>query len=196
MRPRLLLAGLAVVAALLAGTGIVLWNGFESQPGQTASIGGPFHLVGPGGKPVSDRDFRGRYMLVYFGYTTCPDLCPTTLSEVASAMDKLGPKAARVQPLFITVDPARDTPDVVRQYTAAFTPLLEGLTGTPEQVRAVAEAYRVYYARHDTGPGPNDYSMDHSSVLYLMGPDGSFIAPIRADETGTAMAADLDKRVS
>ncbi len=196
-KPRLsrpAIAGLAVVAALLAGAGAVLWDG-GSGPA-TPSIGGAFILAGPDGKPVSDRDFRGRYMLVYFGYTTCPDVCPTTLSEMASAMDKLGPKAARVQPIFITVDPARDTPGVVRQYTAAFSPRLEGLTGTPEQIKAVAQEYRVYYARHDTGPGPNDYSMDHSSVLYLMGPDGAFLAPLRADEDGATMAADIAKHVS
>ncbi len=192
--PRLAIAGLAVVAALLVGAGVLLWDGGDtpSQP----SIGGAFTLAGPDGKPVTDRDFRGRYMLVYFGYTTCPDVCPTTLSEMASALDKLGPKAARVQPLFITVDPARDTPAVMRQYTAAFSPRLEGLTGTPEQVKAVAQEYRVYYARHDTGPGPNEYSMDHSSVLYLMGPDGAFVAPLRADEDAAAMAADIAKHVS
>jgi len=192
--PRLAIAGLAVVAALLVGAGVLLLDGGDTptQP----SIGGAFTLAGPDGKPVTDRDFRGRYMLVYFGYTTCPDVCPTTLSEMASALDKLGPKAARVQPLFITVDPARDTPAVMRQYTAAFSPRLEGLTGTPEQVKAVAQEYRVYYARHDTGPGPNDYGMDHSSVLYLMGPDGAFVAPLRADEDAAAMAADIAKHVS
>ncbi len=101
-----------------------------------------------------------------------------------------------MQPLFITVDPKRDTPAVVKQYAAAFSPRLVGLTGSPEQIAAAAKAYRVYYAEHRTGPGPDDYSMDHSSVLYLMAPNGRFIAPLRADQTGTEMAATLEKLVS
>ena len=135
-------------------------------------------------------------MLVYFGYTFCPDVCPTTLNEVADAMDKLGPKADRVQPIFISVDPKRDTPEVVKQYAAAFGSRLIGLTGTAEQIAAVAKEYRVYYAERRTGPGPNDYSMDHSSVLYLMDPDGKFVAPIRPDENGTEMAADISRLMS
>jgi protein SCO1/2 len=108
-------------------------------------------------------------------------------------MDKLGPEAGRVQPVFITVDPKRDTPAVVRQYAAAFGPKVQGLTGTDEEIAKVAKEYRVYYAEHRTGPGPNDYSMDHSSVLYLMGPNGSFIAPVRADQSGDEMAASLKR---
>jgi protein SCO1 len=130
---------------------------------------------------------------VYFGYTFCPDVCPTTLGAVADAMDKLGPAASRIQPLFITVDPKRDTPPVVRQYAAAFGPRIIGLTGTPEEIAAVAKAYRVYYAEHRTGNGPDDYSMDHSSVLYLMNPNGGFVAPVRADLSGDEIAANLKK---
>jgi protein SCO1/2 len=182
-----------LVAVLLLGTGAFVWlNG-----GGTASlVGGPFTLQDGSGKQVTDRDFRGKFMLVYFGYTFCPDVCPTTLNEVADALDRLGPKADRVQPIFITVDPKRDTPVVVKQYVAAFTPRLIGLTGTPEQVAQAAQAYRVYYAEHRTGPGPDDYSMDHSSILYLMGPDGKFVAPIRADESGSQMADDLARFIS
>ena len=175
-----------VLAVILIGVGGFVWlSGGTGAP----TIGGPFTLEDGNGKTVTDLVFRGKYMLVYFGYTFCPDVCPTTLNSVADAMDKLGPKAAKVQPLFITVDPERDKPDVVKQYTAAFAPQLVGLTGTPEQIAAVARAYRVYYAKHATGPGPNDYSMDHSSILYLMGPDGRFIAPIQAEQSGDAMAA-------
>ena len=135
-------------------------------------------------------------MLVYFGYTFCPDVCPTTLNEVSDALDRLGGKADRLQAIFITVDPKRDTPAAVKQYVAAFTPRLIGLTGSDEQIAKVAQEYRVYYAEHRTGSGPNDYTMDHSSVLYLMGPDGKFIAPIRADVDGAKMAADLDRLMS
>jgi protein SCO1 len=191
--PRMLYATLSLLfAVLLAGAGGFLWlsgNGARSP----IAIGGPFALEDGSGKPVTDRDFRGKYMLVYFGYTFCPDVCPTTLTAVADAMDRLGPEASRIRPLFITVDPKRDTPAVVKQYAAAFGPSIEGLTGTAAQIAQVAREYRVYYAEHRTGPGLDDYSMDHSSVLYLMGPDGAFVAPMRADQSGDEIAANLKK---
>jgi protein SCO1 len=193
-RPALIYGSIGLIATLLIlGTGAFVWL---TQGGTASLVGGPFTLENGSGQQVTDRNFRGKYMLVYFGYTFCPDVCPTTLSEVADAMDNLGGKADRLQPIFISVDPKRDTPDVVKQYAAAFGPRLIGLTGTPEQIAAVAKEYRVYYAEHRTGPGPNDYSMDHSSVLYLMGPDGKFVAPIRSDENSTEMAADLNRLIS
>ena len=135
-------------------------------------------------------------MLVYFGYTYCPDVCPTTLNAVAAALDKLGPKAKDLAPIFITVDPHRDTPAVMKRYTAAFSPALIGLTGTPEEIAEVAKEYRVYYAKHVTGPGPDDYSMDHSSIIYLMGPNGQFIAPIDAEGSAQQMAEKISKDMS
>jgi protein SCO1 len=185
--------GLLLAILLLATGGYLFLSG--SQPA-ALTVGGPFSLIDGNGKPVTDRTWRGKYMLVYFGYTFCPDVCPTTLTSVAAALDKLGPKADQIQPLFITVDPKRDTPAVVKQYAAAFSPRVIGLTGTPEQIAAAAKEYRVYYAEHRTGPGPDDYSMDHSSVLYLMGPDGRFIAPVRADQDGPEIAAALTKLMS
>ena len=182
-----------LAAVLILGTGAFFWL---SGGGTASLVGGPFVLQDGNGKQVTDRDFRGKYMLVYFGYTFCPDVCPTTLNEVSEALDHLGAKADKLQPIFITVDPKRDTPAVVKQYVAAFTPKLLGLTGTADEIAKVANEYRVYYAEHRTGPGPNDYTMDHSSVLYLMGPDGQFIAPIRTDETGPEIAADLGKLIS
>jgi protein SCO1/2 len=182
-----------LLAVLLLGAGGFLWLSSNGGGGGPLGIGGPFTLQDGNSKQVTDKDFRGKYMLVYFGYTFCPDVCPTTLNAVADAMDKLGPAAARVQPLFITVDPKRDTPAVVKQYAAAFGPNIEGLTGTPDEIANVAKEYRVYYAEHRTGPGPDDYSMDHSSVLYLMSPTGGFIAPIRADQSGDEIAANLKK---
>jgi protein SCO1 len=181
-----------LLAVLLLGAGGLLW--LQGSGGNSPiSIGGPFTLEDGSGKTVTDRDFRGKYMLVYFGYTFCPDVCPTTLNAVADAMDKLGPASANVRPLFITVDPKRDTPAVVKQYAAAFGPNIEGLTGTAEQIAQIAKEYRVYYAEHRSGPGPDDYSMDHSSVLYLMGPEGNFVAPLRTDQSGAEMAANLKK---
>jgi protein SCO1 len=182
-----------LLATLLIGAGGFLWLSSSGGGGGGLGIGGPFTLQDGNGKPVTDQNFHGKYMLVYFGYTFCPDVCPTTLNAVADAMDKLGPAASRIQPLFITVDPKRDTPPVVKQYAAAFGPSIQGLTGTPEEIAVVAKEYRVYYAEHRTGPGPDDYSMDHSSVLYLMGPAGNFIAPVRADQSGDEIAANLKK---
>ncbi|MEJ0016721.1 MAG: SCO family protein [Acetobacteraceae bacterium] len=192
-RPAFLYGLIAVVVAvLILATGSFLWL---SRGGNAGLVGGPFTLQDGNGKPVTDRDFRGKYLLVYFGYTFCPDVCPTTLTEVAEALDHLGPKADQLRAVFITVDPKRDTPAVMKQYVASF-PRLVGLTGAPEQIADVAQKYRVYYAEHRTGTGPNDYTMDHSSVLYLMGPDGRFIAPIRADAEGSQMAADLARLMS
>jgi len=190
-----LYAGIGVLlAVLLVGTGAYIWLGGSRSA--VGGIGGPFTLVNGNGKQVTDRDFRGKYMLVYFGYTFCPDVCPTTLNSVADALDKLGPRAANIAPLFITVDPKRDTPEVVKQYAAAFGTRIVGLTGSVDQIKAVAKSYRVYYAPHRTGDGPDDYTMDHSSVLYLMGPDGNFIAPVRAEQSGADMAAALTKAMS
>ena len=186
------LAGL-MLALLLLGAGGFLWlNGSQLAP----VIGGPFTLQDGDGHTVTDRDLHGKYLLVYFGYTFCPDVCPTTLTAVADAVDKLGAKADQLQPLFITVDPKRDNAATVKQYAASFTPRLIGLTGTPDQIATVAREYRVYHVEHRTGPGPNDYSIDHSSILYLMAPDGRFIAPIDADQSGDQIAAAIRKLTS
>lgn len=138
-----------------------------------ASVGGPFTLVDQDGRTVTDADFRGRYMLIYFGFTYCPDVCPTELQVMAQAVDALGDRAKEVQPILITVDPERDTPKQLAGYVPLFHPDLTGLTGTPEQIAEVARAYRVYYAKAEQEDG--DYTMDHSSYIYLMGPDGGFI---------------------
>jgi protein SCO1/2 len=183
-----------VLAALLIGTGAFLWV-TGANPGKSM-IGGPFSLVNGDGRPVTDQDFRGKYLLIYFGFTFCPDVCPTSLNTLADALDRVGAKADRIQAVFITVDPKRDDPAAVKQYAAAFGTRIIGLTGTQAQIDAVAKAYRVYYRENRTGPGPNDYSMDHSSILYLMGPDGTFITPIRAEQPPEAIAATLSKLVS
>ncbi len=188
---------LAVVAlVVVALAGITGWTLFgRTEPPPEVQIGGAFSLLDKDGRGVTDRDLRGRYALVYFGYTFCPDVCPTTLNAVAAAVDLLGPQA-KLTPVFITVDPRRDTPKVVGDYVAAFSPRLLGLTGTPEQVAAATSAYRVYAAPHRTGPGPNDYTMDHTSLLYLMAPDGRFVAPIRADQAPAAMAQDIKRNMT
>jgi protein SCO1/2 len=195
-RPRRALPGFAIAAAALLVLVLVGAGAVWLTQGGGPTIGGPFKLVNGEGRPVTDRDFRGHYLLVYFGYTFCPDVCPTTLNQVAEALDKLGPKGAAVQPLFITVDPKRDTPQVVGQYVEAFSPRLVGLTGTPEEIAKVAREYRVYYAIHKNADAPGDYTVDHSSILYLMSPSGAFIAPIRADQSGADMAKDIARHLS
>ena len=176
-------AGLLLVLAVVAAVALV--------PSSYDGIGGPFRLVGGDSKAVTDRDFRGHWMLVYFGYTFCPDVCPTTLTQVAAALDQLGPDADKVRPVFITIDPKRDTPAVVQSYVASFSPRLVGLTGTPEQIAQVETAYRVFALERRTGAGVNDYTMDHSSILYLVGPNGRFVGPLSAEATAADLAAKL-----
>jgi protein SCO1/2 len=177
MRRAHYLVGALAVVIVMAGAAVLLRPGGGSRAGGGVQIGGPFALVNGAGKTVTDRDFRGRFMLVYFGYTHCPDVCPTTLSDMASAMDKL-PKAsrARVAPVFITVDPARDTPALIGDYAQAFGSEIVGLTGSDAAVAAAEAAYHVYAAKHPLAHG--DYGMDHSSIMYVMGPDGGFLGVI------------------
>jgi protein SCO1/2 len=183
-----------VFAVFLLGAGAMLW--LTSAPPTAPAIGGPFSLTGGDGATVTEQDLKGRYALIYFGYTACPDVCPTTLQEIVRAMAALGARAEDIQPVFITVDPARDTPDAMAAYTKAFGGHILGLTGSAAAIDAVEKEFHVYAARRRTGPNPGDYTVDHSSVLYLMGPDGRFLAPIRADEPGPAMAADIAKHLS
>ncbi len=171
-RRMMLLAPAGVLAAGLAG--VAAWSRLRPDPSApVASIGGPFTLLDGNGHTVTDRDFRGRWMLVYFGYTHCPDACPTALQDMATALDDLGDKRRDVAPVFITVDPERDTPAVMKDYVANFGPGIVGLSGTPDAVAQAAREYRVYYAKHPTTDG---YDMDHSSIIYLMDPQGRFVA--------------------
>ena len=137
-------------------------------------VGGPFTLIDQTGKPRSDTDFRGTLLLVFFGYTTCPDICPTELMQIGLAVDKLGAAADQVQPLFISVDPERDTPEVLAPYVAQFHPRLIGLTGTPTEIRAVADAYKAYYAKYLPADGAV-YLIDHTGFVYLMGRAGEYL---------------------
>lgn len=198
-RIRKLLWAAAGVAALLLA--IALWHerSGEIAPGPPAgapSIGGPFALVDHTGRAVTDADFRGKYLLVYFGYTYCPDICPTTLQVVTQALDALGVAAAKIQPLLITVDPARDTARVLAAYVRHFHPSLIGLTGTPAQIARAAKAYRIYYARGGDDASDEDYLMDHSSILYLMGPDGGYLTHFTSGIDPDTLAAKLRGYVS
>jgi len=137
-------------------------------------IGGPFALVDHTGRPRTEADFRGKLLLVYFGFTYCPDICPTDLQDITLALDRLGPAADAVQPLFITVDPERDTAEHLKDYIALFHPQLIGLTGDAAAIRKAADAYKVYYAKVPNARG-DDYTVDHSAFIYVMGADGAYL---------------------
>jgi cytochrome oxidase Cu insertion factor (SCO1/SenC/PrrC family) len=190
-----------LIALVLLGTGAYFEtrpspgraNGGVSLPGGV-TVGGPFSLIDDTGKPVTDATYHGRWMLVYFGYTFCPDVCPTELQTIAGALDKIGPLAKNVAPLFITVDPERDTQTAMAQYVKLFDDRIVGLTGTPAQIAAAAKAYRVYYAK-TTPKDSSTYLMDHSSFMYLMGPDGRlrtlFPQGLSADKLADALRAQM-----
>ena len=176
---------LALVLAAALG-GFAAWRYFnrgDQMAGMGAEqlqLGGPFTLVDQTGRTVTDKDFAGKLMLVYFGYTFCPDVCPTELANMAAAYDLLTPaERKQVQLVFITVDPERDTTQVLKDYVGNFGNDMVGLGGTAEQVKAAAKAYRVYYARSKETAGSSDYLMDHSGFVYLMGRDGRYRAHFR-----------------
>jgi len=178
---RILLAAFALVA--LSGTGALILRTADLSPGASASaaIGGPFALTAADRSVVSDQSYRGRWLLVYFGYTRCPSICPTTLAAVAQVLKKLGPLAAKLQPVFISIDPERDTPEAVGAFTRAFDPRILGLTGTPSEIAAVAKEYRVFYKKLP-GPDPDTYLMEHSSYLYLLDPAGHYVTLFTEDQ--------------
>jgi protein SCO1 len=185
-----------IFAAFLGGLvlffgAIIFVTGRTPSPiGQAiASVGGPFRLEDQNGKPVSEADMKGRPFLVFFGFTHCPDICPTTLFEMSQVMKALGPDADRAGALFITVDPERDTPGVMKDYLSNFDPHLRGLTGNRVAVDAAIRAYRVYAKKVPLQNG--DYTMDHTAVVYLMDKDGNFVAPFDVSRTPEAEAADL-----
>jgi protein SCO1 len=141
-----------------------------------ALIGGPFSLIDHTGKRVTDQDFKGRYLLVFFGYTFCPDICPSGLQVISAALDQLGPDGAKITPVFVTIDPARDSAAKLAAYVASFHPRLVGLTGTNGEIASAVKAYRVFAKPVPDERDPSAYTMDHSSIAYLMGPDGALVA--------------------
>jgi cytochrome oxidase Cu insertion factor (SCO1/SenC/PrrC family) len=192
--------GVALVCLLLAlgiiGAGV--WRGGLLSQAAPA-IGGSFALTDQFGKPRTDADFRGHYMLVFFGFTNCPDICPVELQTISDALDQLDAKqAANVTPIFITVDPERDTPEALRTYVANFHQRLVALTGSVESIGTVAKAYRVYYAKATGTNAPSDpsaYILDHTAVVYLMGPQGEYVTHFSPGTTAQDMAADLRNRL-
>lgn len=188
------------VAVIIGIGGRLAWDHFQKpenigSPVAGALIGGPFELVDHTGKTVTQDTYKGKYMLIYFGYTYCPDVCPTELQDMTTALEALGDKAKRVQPIFITVDPQRDTPEVMAEYVSNFYPGMVGLTGSEKQVAAAAKAYRIYYAKVAESEHDPDYLMDHSSVMYLMDGEGKLAAYFNSKMSPEDMAKAIAERL-
>jgi protein SCO1/2 len=192
---RLLVIFTAFFAGLVLCLGVILFVGRGTGTGaiQSAAIGGPFRLIDQDGKSFSDQDLKGKTFLVFFGFTHCPDVCPTTLFELSEILRALGRDADRTAALFISVDPERDTPEAMRDYLASFDPHVHGLTGDAAALAAVAKAYRVYYKKVPLDGG--DYTMDHTAIVYLMDKDGRFVSPFSMKRTADAAAEDLRKHL-
>jgi protein SCO1/2 len=196
MRARLIafiIAGFLIGA--LAGAAVLFVTtpkgGQTVQSSGTALVGGPFSLTSTDGKTVTDRDFSGRYMLVFFGFTHCPDICPTSLFEISEVLKAMGKDADRVNAYFVSVDPERDTATAMKEYLSSFDPHLKGLTGDPEAVAKVLAEYRVYSKKVPLKDG--DYTMDHTALIYLMDRDGHFVSPFNLKRTPEEAATDLKR---
>src|SRR6266478_2668448 len=199
--PRRLVLVAAVLGGLvILGAGVLFGLAYRDTPRGAAgtllasAIGGPFRLTDQNGKAVTDADLKGRWSLIYFGYTHCPDACPTALNDISIALEDLGAKREAVRPVFITVDPERDTPESLKAYVTSFDAPILALTGTPDEVAQAAKGYRVYYAKHPEAGG--DYSMDHSSVIYVMDPEGRFTASFTHESAPEQISERLKKLIS
>ena len=190
-----LLLMVAVVLAVFAASRIGEWTNPFGAPYRSAGgpvpIGGPFTLTGPDGHPVASTGFRGKWMLIYFGYTHCPDACPTALNDIGVALDMMKQRRTTVAPLFVTVDPERDTPPVIAAYTRQFSPQIIGLTGSDAEIKQVERQYRVYAARQPTKDG--GYGMDHSNIIYVMDPTGRFAGIIDGSANPEDIATQVEK---
>lgn len=197
--PPFVLMATAFAGILVLVAGVLIGFAFRDQGKGVAgtplgaAIGGKFDLVDQNGKPFTDADLKGKWHLVFFGYTHCPDVCPTALNDLSLALDQLGAKEKNVGIVFISVDPERDTPAVLKSYVESFGAPIEGLTGTAAEVAQAAKDYRVYYAKHPRADG--GYDMDHSALIYIMDPQGRFTATFTPDDTSDTMAVRLKKLV-
>ena len=190
-----LFLGFAVLLGVLAYDFRAFFpSGLDGEQVAPVSIGGDFTLTDQNGETRHAQDFRGKLMLVYFGYTYCPDACPTALQDMSRALDLMGDKGKDVEPIFITIDPARDTIEQMKLYASNFPPRLIALTGTPEQIAEAAKAYRVYYEKGKS-VGGNDYLMDHTGFIYLMGRDGKYLSHFPPGTTPEQMAAAMEKHL-
>jgi protein SCO1/2 len=171
----LIIGAVAFATIIVTALGVMEWQRRQMMAGDAITpieLGGPFTMTAHDGRTVTEKDLKGRHALIFFGFTTCPDVCPTTLNEVAVWLDELGEEGATIDPYFVTVDPERDTPERMAEYVGYFSPRITGLTGTPDELAVMASGYKAYYARVDLDDG--DYLMDHTAAVYLMDEDGNF----------------------
>ena len=189
---RPLVIATAFAASLVVGLLVMFWAmGGVSKVAQPAAIGGPFELTDQNGKTVTDKSLKGKPTLIFFGYTHCPDVCPTSLFEISEVLRAMGKDADKVNAYFISVDPERDTPSTMKDYLSSFDPHLEGLSGGPAETTKVLTSYRVYAKKVPTKDG--DYTMDHTALIYLMDRDGRFVAPFNLKRTPEEAAAELKR---
>ncbi|MBR0720626.1 SCO family protein [Bradyrhizobium manausense] len=189
---RPLVIATAFAASLVVGLLVVFWAmGGVSKVAQPAAIGGPFQLTDQNGKAVTEKSLKGKPTLIFFGYTHCPDVCPTSLFEMSEVLRAMGKDADKVNAVFISVDPERDTPATMKEYLSSFDPHLEGLSGDPAETAKVILSYRVYAKKIPTKDG--DYTMDHTALIYLMDRDGRFVSPFNLKRTPEEAAADLKR---
>ena len=189
---RPLVIATAFAASLVIGLLIMFWAmGGVSKVAQPAAVGGPFQLTDQNGKAVTDKSLKGKPTLIFFGYTHCPDVCPTSLFEISEVLRAMGKDADKVNAIFISVDPERDTPATMKNYLSSFDPHLEGLSGDPAETAKVITSYRVYAKKVPTKDG--DYTMDHTALIYLMDRDGRFVSPFNMKRTPEEAAADLKR---
>jgi len=185
------LAGFAIVGVCVA---VVTMTGGPGESAGVVPIGGPFTLTDDTGATVTEQNLAGKPSAMYFGYTFCPEVCPTTLTDLSHWIQMLGPDADKLNYVFVTVDPQRDTAKVMHEYVSSFDKHIRGFTGTPEQIAKIAREYRVYYKKIPTSDG--GYVMDHSSLIYLMGPDGKFVNVIAYQEADASAIAKLKNLVA
>lgn len=186
-----------VAVAAVGASGLILWLDYRAPtPVQTgeADIRADFRLTDQAGTERTPEDFRGRWLLILFGFTHCPDICPTGLATMAEVMDGLGGDAAAVQPLFVTVDPLRDTPEVLAEFVPAFHPSILGLTGSPEAVKSATDAFRIFAERLEDAAAPDGYTMEHSAPMYLFDPQGRFVRPFSYGTPADEIVADIESR--
>jgi len=190
-----LIIGIAAALAVLPGVSTYFWPQTKNWTVGKATIGGPFEMVDHNGRQVSDQTFKGRYLLVFFGFTHCPDICPAALQTVTAALERMGPKADKIAPLFVSVDPERDTPEILKEYLSYFDARIIALTGSQEQVAKMVKTYRAYARKVPNSEAADDYTVDHSAFLYLMAPDGTFITHFSPTVSFEKMAERISREI-
>jgi cytochrome oxidase Cu insertion factor (SCO1/SenC/PrrC family) len=196
LRPAVIFGIVTLLLALALGTYALMASKVIPLGSGVALVGGPFTMVNQKGETVSDKTYLGKPMLLFFGFTFCPDVCPTELQVMAAALTELGASGADIQPIFVSIDPERDSPEVMAAYVSNFGERFTGLTGTPKQVAEMAQVYRVFYAKQENQADPKNYQMDHSAIIYLMGADGKFLKHFSYSTDAKALAEGLKQALA